>query len=138
MQIWCFIIQVHVLDNMYTYIVCAQFYFYLQREESAELLQQVQDREAGVGWLAKCASAMSNNFAISSTGFKGGPPSGAQAVFIHSIRCLNAAIEPALLKVSCKVRRGPPPLGFFAWGAAIAINTHKKKLSQHCATSGVH
>ena len=86
-----------------------------------------------MGWLAKCASAMSNNFAISSTGFKGGPPSGAQAVFIHSIRCLIAAIEPALLKVSCKVKRGPPPLGSLPreQPSHIAITHTKKTLSQH-------
>ena len=87
-----------------------------------------EDREGGVGWLAKWVSAMSNNLAISSTGFKGGPPSGEKAVFIHSMRSLNAAIVPAPLNVSCRVKRGPPDLGFFAWGAATA-NTHKNATS---------
>ena len=85
-----------------------------------------EEWEAGVVWLAKCASAMSNKRAISSTGFNGGPPCGTKAVFIRSIRSLNADIEAALLNVSCKVKRGPPPLGFFAWGAAIASAMHNK------------
>ena len=98
-----------------------------------------EDRQAGVGWLAKCVSAMSNNLAISSTGFKGGPPSGEKAVFIHSIRSLNAAIMPAPLNFSCRVKRGPSDLGLFSWagapgdpGAAIA-NTHLAVWHLRCA-----
>ena len=84
-----------------------------------------EDWEAGVVSLAKCVLAMSNKRAINSTGFKGGPPCGAKAVFIRFIRSLNAIIEPALRNVSCRVKRGPPPLGYFALGVAIGSVTER-------------
>ena len=70
------------------------------------------------GVLAKCASARSKSFAISSTGFKGDGSVGANAVFSASIRSLNAGIEPSWLNVSWRVSRGLPALGFFAASGA--------------------
>ena len=74
------------------FIILLAYIYYLPRKENVQLLH----KEVGVGggWLARCTSARSKSFPISSTGFKGGALSEANADFRDSIRPLNAAIVP--------------------------------------------
>ena len=77
--------------------------------------------------LAKCASARSKSLA-----FQGDACAGGNAVISASMRSLNAAVEPSLLKVSWRVSRGPPALGFFAAGCADIARCKASAATYEC------